>query len=161
PSGMACDLASGRCIRGGSLVDVIDNPDVEDPDGGPDKDSGDATPGLAKLGAECVVDSECETGLCGTSTILTTSIISGSSKPICTQTCCTSNDCPSSFVCFSGGTGGSYCVPAVKAGRATPGGNVAGATCSTPTQCRSGSCESGRCIDTCCTVSDCATGTTC
>lgn len=161
PSGMSCDLTSGRCIRDGSIPDVIE-PEVDaEPDGNSDEDGGDATPGLAKLGEECVVDGECETGLCGTSTILTTSIISGSSKPICTQTCCTSSDCPASFVCYSGGTGGSYCVPGVKAGRTTLGSNAAGASCTTPGQCRSGTCEGNRCIDTCCTVGDCATGTTC
>jgi hypothetical protein len=162
PSGMSCDLPSGRCIRGGAVPDVIDNPDVEDPDAG-DEDSGDATPSLAEVGEECVVDGDCQSGLCGTSTILTASIISGSSKSICTTTCCSSNDCDAGFICYSGGTGGSYCVPAAKAKRSPPtsGGNAAGTTCGGNTQCRSGLCESGRCVDTCCTVSDCAAGTTC
>lgn len=163
PSGMACDLGSGRCVRGAISNDGPGDPDAEPPDGG-DDEGGDANPGLASLGENCVVDGDCDSDLCGTSTILTTSIISGTSKPICTSTCCTSNDCPSTFVCFSGGTGGSYCVPASKVGRAPPasGGKAAGATCNGQnSDCRSGLCEGGRCLDTCCLAGDCAAGSTC
>lgn len=161
PSGMTCDLTAGRCVAGAAVADAgDDDADVEPDDGGEDADGGAE---LAALGGSCVVDSDCKSGLCGTSTILTTSIISGTSKPICTSTCCTSADCPSSFVCFSGGTGGSYCVPAAKANRTPPasGGKAAGAACSGSSECRSGLCQTNRCIDTCCVASDCATGTTC
>lgn len=163
PSGTTCDLASGRCVRGGSLPDVNVDPDVEEIDGG-DAGDEDVVPGLAGLGADCVVDSDCESNLCGTPNVLSTSIISGSTKPICTSTCCTSAECPSGFVCFSGGTGGNYCVPAAKAQRTPPasGGKAAGATCSgDDTECRSGLCEGGRCVDTCCVANDCAAGSTC
>jgi hypothetical protein len=158
PPGMTCNLASGKCVAGTIAPDGPDDSDGE-ADGGGD---GDATPGLANLGEDCVVDGDCQSGLCGTSNILTTSIISAS--PICTSTCCTSKDCPSSFVCFSGGTGGNYCVPASKTGRAPPttGGKAAGAACNgMNSDCRSGLCESGRCVDTCCLAANCASGTTC
>lgn len=161
PSGMTCDLAAGKCIAATEVPDGSDeDTGVEPTDAGPD---GDGAVGLANLGASCVVDGDCKSGLCGTSTILTTSIISGSSKPICTSTCCTSADCPSSFVCFSGGTGGSYCVPAVKAGRIPPatGGKAAGSSCGGSGECRSGLCTGNKCVDTCCVAADCASGTTC
>lgn len=162
PSGMTCDLASGRCVAGAIVEPDAseEDADAEPTDAGRDADG---AAGLADLGASCVVDGDCKTGLCGTSTILTTSIISASSKPICTSTCCTSADCPSSFVCFSGGTGGSYCVPAAKAGRIPPatGGKAAGASCGGSGECRSGLCDANRCVDTCCLAADCASGTTC
>lgn len=161
PSGMTCDLAAGRCITGAIIEPDSGDEDVVPPtDGGLDADG--ATD-LAPLGASCVVDSDCKSGLCGTSTIMTTAIISGSSKPMCTATCCTSADCPSSFVCFSGGTGGSYCVPATKAGRVPPatGGKLPGAACGGSSECRSGLCEASKCVDTCCLGTDCVSGTVC
>jgi hypothetical protein len=161
PSGTTCDLSVGKCVAG-----VVPNDAGEDADAPAPRDGGKEAEGAVDtggLGMTCVVDSECNSGLCGTSTVLTTSIISAADKPICTTTCCTSEDCPTSFVCFNGGTGGSYCVPSSKADRSPPptGGGSAGAVCGENEDCRSGLCDEGRCIDTCCLASDCAAGTTC
>jgi hypothetical protein len=124
-----------------------------------DADSG---PSAVPIGGACRVDDECETDLCGTSTILTTAMTAGTG-PVCTKTCCTSADCPSGFVCFSGGTGGNYCVEAAKWERTPPatGGKAPGVTCGGNAECRSGLCRLGRCFDTCCLAADCASGTTC
>ncbi len=162
PSGMTCDVASGTCVSGGAGDDAPSDDGGDDGAGGDARPDADSGPSLVALGGACRLDTDCTSKLCGTSTILTTSITTGTG-PICTQTCCTSADCPSAFVCFNGGTGGGYCVPAVKAQRSPPatGGALAGATCVGNGDCRSGLCSNTKCIDTCCTKSDCASGTTC
>src|SRR5262249_23086059 len=73
----------------------------------------------------------------------------------------TSGDCGPSFVCFATGTGGNYCVSSGAADRAPPanGGAGPGASCATPTDCRSGLCSAAHCLDTCCTDQECAAGT--
>ncbi len=168
PSGLVCDPASLVCVLPSSQDDAGDddvNPEEEAGlDAGRDQD---APTGPSPLGGNCIVDGDCETGLlCGTSTLLTTAIVPVNSKPICTKPCCTSADCASGFVCFSGGTGGNYCVVAAKAKRTPPttGGRTAGQACTDDGQCRSGLCAGGttkRCVDTCCAPDECATGTTC
>ena len=165
PAGLICDTATLLCVSGlpqldGGEEDVITDDDGGR-DGGPDDDG---AVGPSPLGEHCVVDGDCVSGLlCGTSTILTTAIVPANSKPICTKPCCTSTDCTAGFVCFSAGTGGNYCVAADKADRTPPagGGRTGGHACSGPTQCRSGLCTGGRCVDTCCEPDDCASGTTC
>ena len=165
PSGMVCDTASLLCVSPTSLTDGGDDEPAIEEDGGEDaKSDRDAPGGPSQIGGDCVVDGDCESGLlCGTSTILTTAIVPANSKPICTTPCCRSNDCPSGFVCFSGGTGGNYCVAADKADRSPPtmGGRAGGASCTTHPQCRSGLCTGGRCVDTCCEPDNCASGSTC
>ncbi len=162
PAGMACDVLSGRCVPASSATD----------DGGDDGTAGDDGPeggaeggeggGPLDLGQACRFDNDCKSKLCGTSTILTTTFTQGTG-PICTQSCCTSADCPSAFICFNGGTGGGYCVPALKAQRTPPasGGKTPGTSCLGPSECRSGLCTNGKCVDTCCLGSDCAAGTVC
>jgi hypothetical protein len=159
PSGMVCDTAQGKCVVEAGVIDE----DAGDTDAGDGPDATvDADGGPAAVGSPCRVDGDCASLLCGTSTILTTTITSGSG-PVCTKTCCTSADCPSGTVCFSGGTGGNYCVAAAKALRTPPatGGKSPGATCSGSPECRSGLCQLGRCLDTCCLVGACSAGTTC
>lgn len=166
PTGLHCDEASQRCVA----ADIIVPPDGPEEDapvdddvkeaGGPDVDAS----GPHLLGAQCRVDVECVSKLCGTSTILTTGITK-STGPICTSPCCTSAECPSSFVCFNGGTGGGYCVPAALAQRTPPtsGGKTGGAACTANTECRSGLCDGApkTCLDTCCAGADCGGTSTC
>lgn len=159
PSGTTCDETVGRCVTPDASADAEE--DASDAGADVKPDNG---PTLAGLGEPCRIDAECSSRLCGSSTILT-SVITATQGPICTRTCCTSADCPSTFVCFSGGTGGNYCVPAAKAERSPPpsGGKGPGAACSASAndECRSGLCENGRCLDTCCLPGDCAAGTLC
>lgn len=165
PSGTACDTTLLRCVAIGTLPDATDeDADTTEEAGTEDvKTDKDAPSGPAALGETCTLDGECKSGLCGSSTILTTAIVPANSKPVCTQTCCTSADCPTDFVCFSGGTGGNYCVAAAKATRTPPptGGKSGGAACGTSSDCRSGLCSNNKCLDTCCTPGNCASGTEC
>lgn len=161
PPGFSCDLTTQTCVAG-----LVEAGEVPDDDGGDGADDGAAS--LAALGESCRVDSECQSGLCGTSTILTTTIVPAGQLPICTRTCCTSGDCPSGFVCFGAATGGNYCVPKDRAGATPPptGGSPPGASCTQDNQCRSGRCEimgslGMRCLDTCCLGGNCTSGTVC
>jgi hypothetical protein len=163
PSGMTCDTTAGRCVSSALTPEGGEEEDVVVPSDAKDVKDVDAPITAAELGADCTANGDCKSQICGTSTILTTTIIPGASKSICTQTCCTSGDCPTGFVCFGTGTGGNYCVPAVRAQRSTPGTKAPGAACVGSTDCRSGLCAGSplRCIDTCCTASDCTSPTTC
>lgn len=165
PSGFVCDGATLLCVSGSTPPDAGEEDVVEDDEAGTDAGlDRDAPSGPSPLGGDCVVDGDCTSGLlCGTSTLLTTAIVPANSKPICTRPCCKSSDCAAGFVCYSGGTGGNYCVKAERAGRNPPstGGRAGGQTCSGNTQCRSGLCTGGRCVDTCCEPAQCASGSTC
>jgi hypothetical protein len=163
PAGLVCDATSLVCVIPPSPDDGGDDV-IADEDAGldaqPDRDVFEPS----TMGGDCVVDSDCASGLlCGTSTILTTTIVPANSKAVCTKPCCRSSDCEAGFVCFPGGTGGNYCVSAEKADREVPpsGGKSAGQTCTTNNNCRSGLCTGGRCVDTCCDPGQCASGTTC
>jgi len=166
PSGQQCDLSSKKCTSlDGSVIDTdsgdedVVTDDVRD--GGSESD---APPGPGDLGAKCRLDVECKSKLCASGTILTTAITS-TTGPICTTPCCTSAECPASFVCFNGGTGGGYCVPKTLAQRTPPasGGLLGGAACTTSSQCRSGLCTGTpkTCLDTCCALTDCTGASTC
>ena len=169
PSGMSCDGAKHVCVQ--RIVDG-DAPFVESGDEGSVGESGaeggndaaDGNGGPADLGQKCRVDNDCKSHMCGSSTTLTTAITS-STGPICTMPCCTSVDCPQSFVCFNGGTGGGYCVPAKLAQRTPPatGGKLGGLACAASSECRSGLCAGTpmKCLDSCCTESDCGGTATC
>lgn len=157
PTGSVCDTRVGRCVSAASVEDG--GPDVGDDE----NSDGEAGPtGPLALGAQCRVNDDCTTGLCGTSTLLTPTV-TNTTGPICTSTCCKSSDCPANFVCFGAGTGGNYCVPAALAQRTPPasGGKGPGVACGGSGECRSGICDKGRCLDTCCAPSDCAPGTVC
>lgn len=151
PEGMVCDTVSLLCV---APTDIVP-PELDA--------SEDAAPHPEGVGGNCINDDDCSGDLlCGTSTLLTTAIVTGNSKPVCTRPCCASADCPTGFVCFATGTGGNYCVSAEKAGR-TPeaGGKGGGLLCQHDTDCRSGLCESGRCVDTCCNPDQCSNDSTC
>lgn len=166
PSGLVCDPAALVCVTAASVADGGDEEDAEPAeDAGADaRKDGDAPDGPSPLGGACVVDGDCADGmLCGSSTILTTAIVPPNAQSVCTRPCCRSADCPATFVCFPGGTGGNYCVAASKADRTPPssGGKSGGQSCAAHDECRSGLCTAGRCVDTCCEPSQCASGTTC
>ncbi|MEZ4374112.1 MAG: hypothetical protein R3B07_25045 [Polyangiaceae bacterium] len=113
----------------------------DDCNGTPDDGCGDSGPG--GWGESCAGDPDCSAGfLCADSR--------------CTRTCCRSEDCGPGWVCGSAG----LCQQAGLLNRSV-GVLRAGELCSGPTDCRSGLCESGRCIDTCCAHSDCGGGLTC
>ena len=166
PAGLACDTASGRCVSDAG----VDPTEAGEEDAPVDEGVADAAKeadatGPLDIGAKCRVDNECKSRLCGTSTILTTTI-TASTGPICTTPCCTSVDCSAGNVCFNGGTGGGYCVPATLASRTPPasGGKSGGSICTVNSDCRSGFCEkpdsgTARCFDTCCAASECGGGT--
>jgi hypothetical protein len=165
PSGMSCDPTTNRCVSGEAGIGVVEAGEEDAPLGDGGSDGADAADGgpLA-LGSNCRVDSECKSRLCASSTILTATI-TASTGPICTTPCCNSTECAPSFVCFNGGTGGGYCVPAALAQRQPPpsGGKTGGALCATNSDCRSGLCTGStkRCLDTCCTANECGGSTTC
>jgi hypothetical protein len=164
PRGLSC--VSGRCVDFDGAVD----PGETGAEDAPVEDvvdaskEADAPTGPFDLGTKCRVDADCKSRLCGSSTILTTTITQ-TTGPICTTPCCTSGGCSPGFVCFNGGTGGGYCVPAALAQRMPPvsGGKTPGATCAANTECRSGLCTGSpkRCLDTCCADSQCASGSVC
>ncbi len=158
PSGMVCDTAAGKCVQS-ATIEAGDDVDVPD-DAGDAQVDGDAGGPLA-IGENCGFDSDCDSKLCASSTILTTAIITSGASSVCTKTCCTSADCAIGFVCFSPGTGGNYCVDSTRASRAMPGAKTPGQACSANGDCRSGSCVNSRCMDTCCQPADCSAGTTC
>ena len=112
------------------------------------------------IGASCSVDANCDSVLCADSSILTKPVTDTAGGPVCTKECCRSEDCPASFVCFSPGTGGAYCVKASLLPRGADAGSTLGAssggsTCTTGNACRSGVCTGGKCADTCCSTADC------
>lgn len=166
PSGMTCDTTTSRCVTSEAGVEPIEASDEDAPDEDVVDAGKDVDAGPRDLGSQCRVDSECKSKLCGSSTILTTTITMNTG-PICTTPCCNSNECAPSFVCFNGGTGGGYCVPADLAKRQPPvsgaGGKGAGTLCVANPECRSGLCTGSpkRCLDTCCTDAQCATGNVC
>jgi hypothetical protein len=168
PSGMTCS-DTGQCVSGeGGILDPVEAGDEGDAPSDEDVQDAakeaDAPSGPLDLGSKCRVDGDCKTHLCGSSTILTTTITS-STGPICTVPCCTSSECTSGFVCFNGGTGGGYCVPQALAQRTPPasGGKIGGLSCSVSTECRSGLCTGSpkTCLDTCCVESNCGGASTC
>lgn len=156
PDGLTCG-PFGLCVVPDDATDA--GKDARPNGGG---DGGDA--GFT-IGTECVLDSDCKEGLiCGTSAILTTTIVPQDSKPVCTTPCCTSEDCPTGNVCYATSSGSNYCVASTRAGARASTQNLAGgAACTSASDCRSGSCT-GRCADnsnTACTTSDKCNGVDC
>jgi hypothetical protein len=164
PTGMTCN-ASARCVVDEGGIDPVEAGEEDAPDEDVTDAGHEAEAGPAPNGTKCRVDNECKSRLCGSGTILTAAI-TAATGPICTTTCCRSEDCGPSFVCFNGGTGGGYCVPASLAQRTPPatGGKTGGSTCSNNNECRSGLCAgpgTKRCLDTCCSDGQCGAGSVC
>ena len=113
------------------------------------------------LGCPCASPIDCTSHICGVAAVLSPGFVTANGA-LCTQTCCTSADCPGGFVCYAAGTGGSYCVGATLLGRpSTLGGAGPGASCVMPTDCRSGNCSASQCEDTCCSDTNCASPAVC
>lgn len=163
PTNMSCDPIALKCVSGlvdGNVVDVVGTDGNTRPDSGNGSETGGNG---AAIGSKCTSDSSCQAGLvCGTTNILTTNVVDSTENSICTKSCCTSADCPASYVCFGPGTGGNYCISATLAQRGAVGDGTPGAACAGDTDCRSGVCDTtSHCLDTCCSANDCAAGTTC
>ena len=172
-----------RCDVDGTLTCLAF--EASAPDASPDAgdDAGDDGPGEASgapsdahedapgpcrgLGCRCTGPSDCESGICADQVTATSDIyVAAGRASFCTQPCCTSLQCDPSTVCFATGAGGNYCVPPAWIGRATSLGSMGpGQACSVPSDCRSGLCVGGACVDTCCSAAysrgECAPGTLC
>ena len=114
------------------------------------------------IGQACTATSECDSPLfCAGATVVGTQALPTSASGMCTQDCCSSSDCPSSFVCYSPGSGGHFCVDPTKIGRGAVGAEPAGQSENVGSRCRSGVSQGGRCVDTCCSNANCTNGTEC
>jgi hypothetical protein len=106
-------------------------------------------------GSSCKSDAECGDGFCispgalGLGNVLMDSL--------CGTACCKDSDCKSGSVCTQSGSGARVCLPADIAGRQT---GASGSRCTQSSQCASGVCQMGHCVDTCTSDADCA-GETC
>jgi hypothetical protein len=139
-------------------------------DGGGDggADAGGTDGGACQgLLCHCAGNADCTTGFCVGQTTVTTSLYNqAGAANFCTQPCCSSADCSATTVCFGTGLGGSYCVdPAWLMRSSTLGAALGGASCIASSDCRSGLCTLGACIDTCCSTTQastaCTSGATC
>jgi hypothetical protein len=134
PNTQHCDLVTHTCV-GNTLVDI---------------------------GMACKASSECKSPYyCADASVLGSGVLPQNATAMCTQDCCSSSDCPTNFVCYSPGTGGHYCVDPTRIGRGVTGTEPAGFSESTGTRCRSGLSQGGRCMDVCCSTSNCTNGTKC
>ncbi|HEY4015906.1 MAG TPA: hypothetical protein VGM06_21365 [Polyangiaceae bacterium] len=183
-----CDT-SGWCIAAAVDAGPMDA-GTPAPEGGPvaDAASPDAGSPCSTTGCRCTTTANCPTingaGLsCVDRAAVTDDIWNvwtdsgvgagdGTGAGLCVQPCCTSSDCGSDggvgggFVCFGTGAGGNYCVPPEwLPGRSAIGTSGGGAACTDGTDCRSGLCQSGICVDTCCSNRsqqfECATTSIC
>ncbi len=110
----------------------------------------------AGLGDACDSTILCDTGQgqCVSASVLGLTGVTGS---VCTTGCCSTDECPSEFVCRASGNGSSMCVRATDAGVSLGRAGVLG-SCTTGADCRSGSCQAGVCTDVCCGQTTCANG---
>ncbi len=108
----------------------------------------------APLGDVCVADDDCRVGRC-----IDPAAFGASGEPRCSHLCCNSSDCgaPSEgLVCWlPASTTGGMCWPAEALDRPAPGIGRPGASCSGPSDCRSGVCDGSVCSDACCDDSYC------
>jgi hypothetical protein len=182
PAGTDCDPDTLACVPGDSGPSSDDATMTGDEDapvggdameaGGVDaeaggRDTGGDTIGPCRtLGCKCSGSADCDSQVCADQLTVTPQLYAAAhSANFCTQSCCTSADCPDGSVCFATAAGGSYCViPAWLGDRtATLGAKTGGQACSGGGECRSGLCAGNACADTCCSANggECATGTTC
>jgi hypothetical protein len=140
---------------------VQDHGSITSDDGGGTPEAGggaDAT--CADLLCACASASDCSSKICADSLIIGSALIQAAGSKFCMTPCCTSNDCPTTTVCFGSGNGGNYCVNPTWLGRVSPGSSAAGGSpCTAGQQCRSGLCSNGTCADTCCSLT--SSGTEC
>jgi hypothetical protein len=120
--------------------------------GGEAGSSGAGTGGSPAIGTPCAGDSACASGdFCADARQF---LLTGGS--ICMRGCCRSEDCDGGSVCWPTPAGPNLCLPIKLVSRATPGAVAAGGACSEHGDCRSGHCENERCLDTCCSHTNCA-----
>lgn len=107
---------------------------------------------LPTIGQQCNPVDGCQTG----SFCLDPSLFNAPGAAFCTKACCTSADCETgAAVCIPTPGGAAMCWPGDRIGRNPPGTAASGAACGSGGDCRSGLCEQGACIDTCCAEADC------
>ena len=109
------------------------------------------------LGGSCSADSDCRAPA---TCIDLGEIVGGASDRRCSSPCCTSEDCgkqAGGIVCRPLALAAStLCVPATLAGAPAELGSLAGsAGCVANSDCRSGACSKGACVDVCCRSSEC------
>ena len=157
PAGMVCDPGSHQCVSvgdGAPLDAPSDQPigsDVNDT--GPTDVVVDNPTSCRHDGCPCGGASECDSHICGDQLTLTTPLWTQlGSHGVCVDTCCTSSDCPTGYVCFATGAGGNYCVDPTLLSRSPPGSGAGGTSCSSDSSCRSGLCAGTVCQDTCCST---------
>jgi hypothetical protein len=145
----ACDVDGGNTCGSGKHCDSVSHTCVSNTTVG--------------IGQPCTADSECDPGyFCADPSVVGGNVVPTSGEGMCTQTCCTSGNCPTGFVCYGAGAGGRYCVDPTKLGRPSSLGSEAPGYAETQdTRCRSGKVVSGHCADTCCNDSDCQGSTSC
>jgi hypothetical protein len=145
----ACDVDAGNSCGPSKHCDSVTHTCVNDT--------------VVGIGQPCTADSECQSPLfCVDASVVGSNVLPSGANGMCTQPCCSSADCPASFVCYAPGAGGRYCVDPTKIGRSsTLGPDPPGTSDSDAGRCRSGELVNGRCADTCCSDSDCSNGTAC
>ncbi|MBI2896326.1 MAG: putative metal-binding motif-containing protein [Deltaproteobacteria bacterium] len=173
-AGSACggdsECASGACVRGscgdpccdgsscgGQVCEVA----ITDAEGRNDElvtICGGA--GQGEVGSGCVEHGECASGLC---------VPRDWEDGYCTAPCCASSDCGIGFVCAYVAVTDLDPEAQVRLcwddmdwlGFPLHGYGDAGDACDSSAECRSDYCENGRCVDTCCSQTDCQGGSTC
>lgn len=115
-----------------------------------------AQPPTTKLGAPCSADLDCGPG----EVCLDPAAFGGAGDPVCSRTCCASNECDAAgleLVCWASPAGaGRFCRDAAQVGAGHVGSGASGVMCSLDVDCRSGRCDAARCLDPCCSDTNCA-----
>ena len=159
-AGQAC--LNGRCVVGGPDQGVPPPPFDCRADGCPAAqvcnaathrcEAGNVGPPEGSMGAECVADADCDSGLClGLA-------VAGTPHYFCSYLCCSEGECPIGYACGAA-SGPKFCIPSAifpggaytfDAGHGQSCGPGGGA-------CQSMICDTGhdRCEATCCTDADC------
>jgi len=112
------------------------------------------------LGSSCTANDECRVPA---TCVDVGEVLGLEADRRCTVPCCSAADCgPSTYglVCRPLELAAqSLCWPAADVpGAVSPGDGQPGALCKASSECRSGACEMGRCLDLCCKSSDCSSG---
>ena len=103
----------------------------------------------------CRPDGGCDTGLFCTEG----SALGLAPGFFCSKGCCTSDLCGAG-VCVPSTGGANVCVPAAIVNR-LKGSQARGTRCVQPSDCSSGLCENGFCIDVCCRNAECSSDEAC
>jgi hypothetical protein len=117
-----------------------------------DSDGAGDGPGCQTTMCKCAGAGDCMSGICASELTIGTPLFhAAGSESFCTKPCCSSADCDSWTVCYATSNGGNYCVlPSLLDRSMVLGTGLGGRSCQNNTECRSGWCPSGTCVDTCC-----------